>query len=205
MALNLRDDTVATPPKLTLTSFPSHKPLPATPGALTPPLHPMVSVPFEWEEAPGRPRLKNTSSPNNKPRSFRCLELPPRIARVSSTSPTTVLNGPKLGRTLSHRFYLEDISPKSFVDDCGLGLNYGLDQSKSDGPWNWAEKKPNRSVRSDVEIDVRMKRFKRAKGSLYKFSCKGSRLIDRIYQGLKRMMVLRGCKECKLRNEAREN
>ncbi|KAK9665232.1 hypothetical protein RND81_14G099300 [Saponaria officinalis] len=187
MGINLRDDLVATPPKLTLTSFPSHKPLPATPGALTPPLHPMVSVPFEWEEAPGRPRPGITSGLNNsKPKSFRCLELPPRIAHVTNSSPTTVLDGPKLGRTLSHRFYLEDIGPKSMIDDFGLGLNYGLDQRKSDyGPCNWALEKPNveyfnnksRSVRSDVEIDVRMKRFRRTKGSLYKLSCKSSRFI----------------------------
>ncbi|KAH9621524.1 hypothetical protein KSS87_019337 [Heliosperma pusillum] len=118
---SLRDELIATPPKLTLSSFPSHKLLPPTPGALTPPLHPMVSIPFQWEEVPGRPRRNTLLSPY-KPKSFRCLELPPRLlgeTRVAQmpSSPTTVLDGPKVGRTLSHRTTSIKASGKCYYED----------------------------------------------------------------------------------------
>ncbi|KAL7002347.1 hypothetical protein U1Q18_003500 [Sarracenia purpurea var. burkii] len=74
-------------------------------GMLTPPLHACASVPFRWEEEPGKPRPCTTliaaafSDPlfNREPKS---LDLPPRLQLTESkmtktnSSPTTVLDGP---------------------------------------------------------------------------------------------------------------
>ncbi|CAJ1950437.1 unnamed protein product [Sphenostylis stenocarpa] len=70
-------------------------------GMKTPPLFTSASVPFGWEEEPGKPRpctaLVSFSNPTPK-----CLELPPRLLADSQlnsnnnklSSPTTVLEGP---------------------------------------------------------------------------------------------------------------
>ncbi|KAA8533590.1 hypothetical protein F0562_030976 [Nyssa sinensis] len=93
-------------PKLSLYSLPSKPPEP--PGMLTPPLNTLASVPFQWEEVPGKPRACTTmitDSPKSKTAARRCLDLPPRLlteAKVTSMpSPTTVLDGPYVGRSLS--------------------------------------------------------------------------------------------------------
>ncbi|XP_028790750.1 uncharacterized protein At4g00950 isoform X2 [Neltuma alba] len=88
-----------TPPKLSLLISRPDKP----PEMPTPPLHAAASVPFQWEEAPGKPRHRPAES---KPKIARTLNLPPRLlsseAKVSSApSPTTVLDGPFMGRTMS--------------------------------------------------------------------------------------------------------
>lgn len=206
MGLKLRDELTTTPPKLALSSLPSHKPLaPGSPWALTPPLHPMVSIPFEWEEAPGRPRPNNISSPC-KPKSVKCLELPPRLlveAKVAHmpASPTTVLDGPRSARSLSHRFCFEGPSPKTSP---GLGLVANEnDMGRSIGPWkrwasgngakwnlelskenfdlsSWEYNINNGSIRYDTDTDVEVKitRFsRRSRGSLYKLSQTSSRVL----------------------------
>ncbi|KAF2315199.1 hypothetical protein GH714_038405 [Hevea brasiliensis] len=70
-------------------------------GTLTPPLYASASVPFRWEEEPGKPRICTALS-NPIDSSPKCLELPPRLlldANVSKlASPTTVLEGPYLGK-----------------------------------------------------------------------------------------------------------
>lgn len=58
-----------TTPKLSLSSFP-WKP-PETPGMVTPPLYAAGSIPFQWEEAPGKPRPSCTG--DSKPPSARYL------------------------------------------------------------------------------------------------------------------------------------
>ncbi|XP_027339459.1 uncharacterized protein At4g00950-like [Abrus precatorius] len=85
------------PTKLSLLNSPPTMP----PG--TPPPQTTVSVPFKWEEAPGKPRHCHTQS-----EPARTLELPPRLlllhAKVSNMdgpSPTTVLDGPYVGRAMS--------------------------------------------------------------------------------------------------------
>ncbi|KAF3432804.1 hypothetical protein FNV43_RR23906 [Rhamnella rubrinervis] len=91
------DPTVKEPSttlKLSLFSLPSQPPEPS--GTLTPPLRTSASIPFQWEEAPGKPRHCNTAS---EPKSARALELPPRLLSetakvVNLPSPTTVLDGP---------------------------------------------------------------------------------------------------------------
>ncbi|KAE8698023.1 auxin response factor 9-like [Hibiscus syriacus] len=94
-------------PKLPLLSV-SHAQLqsPERSGTLTPPFYvSAASVPFRWEEEPGKPKpcttLATFSSTPNEP-AQKCLELPPRLlldAKVTKlSSPTTVLEGPYMGR-----------------------------------------------------------------------------------------------------------
>ncbi|RDX74197.1 hypothetical protein CR513_46082, partial [Mucuna pruriens] len=78
------------------------------PESPPPPPQTTISVPFEWEEAPGKPRHCHTQSePEN---CARTLELPPRllflletnkVSDVDGPSPTTVLDGPYVGRAMS--------------------------------------------------------------------------------------------------------
>ncbi|KAH7854078.1 hypothetical protein Vadar_009833 [Vaccinium darrowii] len=99
-------------PTLDLSLLPQPSQPSDPPGLLTPPLQPMASVPFLWEEAPGKPRPfpRATTSPTSKPKAVRCLDLPPRLlmnteGKMTNTpSPTTVLDGPYSGgsRALSH-------------------------------------------------------------------------------------------------------
>lgn len=89
-------------PTLPLFSIPPIQ-SPEPSGTLTPPLHSTASVPFRWEEEPGRPRAYPTIS---KPTIS--LDLPPRLlltdAKVAKLpSPTTVLEGPDTFRSFSFR------------------------------------------------------------------------------------------------------
>ncbi|KAL6123113.1 hypothetical protein ACLB2K_075636 [Fragaria x ananassa] len=112
--------------KLALFSLPSQPPEP--PGMLTPPLLTSVSVPFRWEEAPGKPRHSGEGA-EPKAKCARSLELPPRMlvgsseAKVTNmSSPTTVLDGPEVGRTLSFSYALRSPS-KEFKSGGGDGGN----------------------------------------------------------------------------------
>ncbi|RDX80844.1 hypothetical protein CR513_38547, partial [Mucuna pruriens] len=90
-----------TPPKLSLLTI-SRASMP--PELPTPPPRTAVSVPFEWEEAPGKPRPCHTrSDPKGCADVARTLELPPRLVllEAKSSSPTTVLDGPYVGRAMS--------------------------------------------------------------------------------------------------------
>ncbi|XP_021729188.1 uncharacterized protein LOC110696211 [Chenopodium quinoa] len=157
MGPKLGDQLASTPPKLSLTNLPSLKGIaPESPWTLTPPLHPMASIPFKWEEAPGKPRFTNSSSPCKKPKSVRCLELPPRMlvegleAKVAHmpSSPTAVLDGPSLGRSLSQRFCFEgpilNASPVLGLNVkensvMGQGKSKKKDVKRQIGPWKrWA-------------------------------------------------------------------
>ncbi|KAM5557589.1 uncharacterized protein ABKV19_024792 [Rosa sericea] len=112
--------------KLALFSLPSQPPEP--PGILTPPLLTSVSVPFQWEEAPGKPRHFGGGGTETKAKCARSLELPPRLlvseAKVTNMpSPTTVLDGPEVGRTLSFSYALR--SPSKEVKSGGGGGGFG--------------------------------------------------------------------------------
>ncbi|XP_059667256.1 uncharacterized protein At4g00950-like [Cornus florida] len=95
-------------PKLSFNSLPSKQF--ESPGMPTPPFHALASVPFSWEDEPGKPRPSTTTATATAaapPKSKRSLELPPRLltdqVKVTNTSsPTTVLEGPYPGRSLSH-------------------------------------------------------------------------------------------------------
>lgn len=74
-------------------------------GMLTPPLHTSASVPFHWEQEPGKPRPCNalvtfsSNSINPTTTDNICLELPPRLLLPSPNS--TLFQGP---RVASNRF-----------------------------------------------------------------------------------------------------
>ncbi|XP_076943034.1 uncharacterized protein LOC143613120 [Bidens hawaiensis] len=85
-------------PKLPLFSIPHH--VVTQPSSMpTPPRQTLASVPFQWEEQPGKPHPCTDiviSSNHTK-----CLELPPRLAAITKiSSPTTVLDGPGGGRSV---------------------------------------------------------------------------------------------------------
>ncbi|CAA7050202.1 unnamed protein product [Microthlaspi erraticum] len=86
-------------PKLPLFSIPLNR-ASQTPGLATPPVNIAGTVPFLWEEAPGKPRVSDENKPPasklNAGGVVRCLELPPRLffPGANEPSPTTVLDGP---------------------------------------------------------------------------------------------------------------
>ncbi|KAL5062435.1 hypothetical protein RYX36_024172 [Vicia faba] len=65
-------------------------------GTKTPPFHITVSVPFGWEEEPGKPKPCTDLVTFSNPTTFKCLELPPRLLLVDTKvpSPTIVFDGP---------------------------------------------------------------------------------------------------------------
>ena len=83
-------------PKLPL--FMSPPPMHYSPersGTKTPPLHITASIPFGWEEEPGKPRPCTDLVTFSNPTLVKCLELPPRLfIDTKAPSPTTVLDGP---------------------------------------------------------------------------------------------------------------
>ncbi|KAJ0246284.1 Uncharacterized protein HA466_0178320 [Hirschfeldia incana] len=108
MGFTKDQDRFCSTPKLPLFSYPLNRPY-ETPGLATPPVNIAGSVPFLWEEAPGKPRSSVRKPPRRRNQTgenrgaARCLDLPPRLllpgeACKSSTayepSPTTVLDGP---------------------------------------------------------------------------------------------------------------
>ncbi|XP_057495237.1 uncharacterized protein At4g00950-like [Actinidia eriantha] len=103
-------------PKLPLLNIPPNL-LPDHSDMPTPPLHTSASVPFRWEEQPGKPRpstalIPTTLShqdPNTTGPTTKCLDLPPRLQSLEypkmtkMPSPTTVLDGPSAGLLLAFR------------------------------------------------------------------------------------------------------
>ncbi|KAI5422044.1 uncharacterized protein LOC127076090 isoform X2 [Lathyrus oleraceus] len=64
-------------------------------GTKTPPFHITVSVPFGWEEEPGKPKPCTDLVTFSNPTTFKCLELPPRLlVDTKVPSLTTVFDGP---------------------------------------------------------------------------------------------------------------
>nr|XP_009763115.1 PREDICTED: uncharacterized protein LOC104215066 [Nicotiana sylvestris] len=87
-------------PKLSLSKLPN-KPRNNNIPLSTPPIHPSVSIPFQWEEAPRKP----IRSICDQSKVARCLDLPPRLLnedKITNTpSSTTVPDGPYIGRSFS--------------------------------------------------------------------------------------------------------
>ncbi|GFP93664.1 uncharacterized protein at4g00950 [Phtheirospermum japonicum] len=97
-------------PKLTLSKPPYCKPTRHPPPMQTPPLHQSASIPFRWEEAPGKPIATTGVEADMKKAAGKCSDyLPPRLVTLHGDdskitkmpSPTTVLDGPYVGRSLS--------------------------------------------------------------------------------------------------------
>lgn len=136
MESEAEDEPYSTIPQLPLLPLPSsssssssssslHSPDP--PGMRTPPLYTLASVPFRWEEEPGKPRPCTALIPfptNTEPKS---LELPPcrhsllldlskNTVYKTTPSPTTVLEGPYNNKftSASFRFFKEECRQGSF-------------------------------------------------------------------------------------------
>uniref|UniRef100_A0A1J3K1Z2 Uncharacterized protein n=1 Tax=Noccaea caerulescens TaxID=107243 RepID=A0A1J3K1Z2_NOCCA len=101
-------DRFCSTPKLPLFSYPMNRAY-ETPGLATPPVNIAGSVPFLWEEAPGKPRNfvrkppRSNQTGEKRGAVVRCLDLPPRLllpgescksSTANEPSPTTVLDGP---------------------------------------------------------------------------------------------------------------
>lgn len=79
-----------------------------SPEISLPPPQTTISIPFKWEESPGKPRHCHTKSEleNNTVNVRTTLDLPPRllfsVPNIDAPSPTTVLDGPYImGRAMS--------------------------------------------------------------------------------------------------------
>ncbi|CAL0318041.1 unnamed protein product [Lupinus luteus] len=147
-------------PRLSLFKFhPSSMHSPERSGMQTPPSRTSVSVPFGWEEEPGKPKpCTELVCFSNKPTTPKCLELPPRLlindAIANHTkqllpSPTTVLEGLFVDDDWNGSFAAERPQLGTMV------LTNGVVGSKEKG-WfgSWREKvfKVNREVSKGIDI-----------------------------------------------------
>ncbi|KAK4766559.1 hypothetical protein SAY87_008201 [Trapa incisa] len=185
----------AATPKLKLSLFSLPKKPPEVSGMLTPPLQTPASVPFQWEEAPGRPRPFCTRS-FPKPSTARCLELPPRLLKeakiTSMPSPTTVLDGPYVGRSWSHR---RGGSFRTHDDGSNKVLFFGSNRwaplmekgVKDDDPFSILEEGGSASA---GQPNVKITRVKR-RGSLLNLSYSKSHLWARIYKSIRQVVPWR--------------
>ncbi|KAL1314997.1 hypothetical protein HN51_041792 [Arachis hypogaea] len=182
-----------TPPKLSLVAT-SRTTMP--PDAPTPPPRTVpVSVPFQWEEAPGKPRPCHARSESNNKGSdvARALELPPRLSttntntKVSKTmsmpSPTTVLDGPYVMRATSFTTPFRNQKESwnaNFVSSrwSGNNKNNGVESEGTFDFSSWTE---------DENGTVKITRIRR-KGS---FSQAKSQLWSSIYQSVKQVVPWR--------------
>ncbi|XP_057798792.1 uncharacterized protein LOC131014729 [Salvia miltiorrhiza] len=80
MSLGVDDSST---PKLSLSRLPCKPKHPIQ--MLTPPLHPSLSIPFQWEEAPGKPRFPADDD------AARCLDLPPRLNAQFTIMPSPAM------------------------------------------------------------------------------------------------------------------
>ncbi|XP_028779854.1 uncharacterized protein At4g00950-like [Neltuma alba] len=147
-------------PKLPLLLSVPSMPSPEHSGAATPPLHTSASVPFRWEEEPGKPRPCTALVPfNNNPTSDlppKSLDLPPRLlfeAKLTKLlSPTSVLEGSSASSE-SFRSPPSFRVGGSFSDEKGrlgaLVLNRGGLREKGGG-WFGSWRKKGLRVRREV-------------------------------------------------------
>ncbi|CAN4089549.1 unnamed protein product [Withania somnifera] len=193
-------------PKLSLSKLPkkprnyyyNNNPLLATAYATTPPLHPSGSIPFQWEEAPGKPK-----SPISKSKTVRCLDLPPRLTlllseegKITNTpSPRTVLDGPYVGRSFS---CVNEVEKEEIIEK---NINKDRMMMRS---WRWENLKENNKgvvvkgnfdfsgplSSSAYDFDTNQRKFLR-KGSFFSFSRNNSNLLGGIYESFKQAVPWR--------------
>ncbi|XP_010433305.1 PREDICTED: uncharacterized protein At4g00950-like [Camelina sativa] len=169
-------------PKLPLFSIPLNRAC-ETPGLATPPVNIAGSVPFLWEEAPGKPRVSDENKPPASKQNpgegggvVRCLELPPRLffPAENEPSPTTVLHGPYVipRRSLS-------VIRRSEKDSEGRSEFSRSTNGRccDDGGGGGG-------------TTVKISRVKR-KGSLLNLSQSKSQFLARVYQGFKQVIPWR--------------
>ncbi|GMH19754.1 hypothetical protein Nepgr_021595 [Nepenthes gracilis] len=199
MVAAVMEEEPITAAKLSLSLLPRHRPSSEPPGMVTPPLQAMASVPFQWEEAPGRPRFLNSGSSPFKPKSARCLDLPPRLlggGQVADTpTPVAVSAGP--------------YTAAPALPYGGAGRSYGRREHKDKGAFgscSWRRSvvgsgnKENTEVcegkldfsdpAHDSFVSVNIKRFRR-KSSLLSLSRTSSHLLERLYESFRQMIPRR--------------
>ncbi|OMP00942.1 hypothetical protein CCACVL1_03238 [Corchorus capsularis] len=205
-------------PKLSLYSFPSKAKESPAPGVTTSPIHSSVSIPFQWEEAPGKPRLPCPAG-SDISSTPRCLELPPRLlaeAKVANMpSPTTVLDGPDhASRSVSYTFSFRKGGSFRSPDN---NNNNNNNRKVLFGSSRWGSfRKPGRVVQGsfdlssipivdgadsnggggggsnggDTDTQVKITRFRR-KGSLLSHSQARSHVFASIYESFKQVVPWR--------------
>ncbi|KAE9593578.1 hypothetical protein Lal_00036621 [Lupinus albus] len=168
-------------PKLPLFSIPAMK-SPERSGMITPPFHASVSVPFHWEQEPGKPIPCNAliTFSNNIPKS---LELPPRLLLPS---PTTVLDS-----NSTNTFH----SPPSFRIINQEGVLKGEEGVKHKGWWFGCSRKRALKMKRDISVDkdnsnmkVNMPEMKHS-GSFFTMSHDKPHLWATICEGLKQVVA----------------
>ncbi|KZV17202.1 hypothetical protein F511_04003 [Dorcoceras hygrometricum] len=137
---------------------------------LTPPLHQSLSIPFQWEVAPGKARPTDaastcTSMPS-KVAAARRLDLPPRLILNDDSknisimsSPKMVLDGPYVGRSLSLAC---TFSFRKGVEDGGrLKKGKGGARNFGSGRWGSFKEEGKLSLSDAFKNEKNLKRFKR--------------------------------------------
>ncbi|KAK1366447.1 putative RWP-RK domain-containing protein [Heracleum sosnowskyi] len=195
----MKDD--CSTPKLSLYHFPSKKREPL--GMLTPPMPSFASIPFKWEEAPGKPRTTaaaagtGTSCALPKSKAVRCLVPPPRLMNVGTSkvtnmpSPTTVLDEPfSIGRSFSSSGGRSFWSPEGDSKE-----RFGLSSSCRRGHCNKQSRVSGvegsmdfSSVVENSEDKVRSttrRRMKRRSNSFLIVSSTSSKVLSSLYESFK--------------------
>ncbi|VVB11319.1 unnamed protein product [Arabis nemorensis] len=161
-----------TTPKLPLFSTPLNR-ASETPGLETPPVNIAGSVPFVWEEAPGKPRVFVENKPPMSKQNagggvVRCLELPPRliVPVANEPSPTTVLDGPYV------------------IPRRSLSVIWRSEKD-SEGRFDFSRSTNGRCC--DGGTTVKISRVRR-KGSLLNLSHSKSQFLAKVYKGFKQVI-----------------
>ncbi|XAR71619.1 hypothetical protein NMG60_11017982 [Bertholletia excelsa] len=173
-------------PKLSLFSLPSQPPEP--PGMLTPPLQMPAAIPFQWEEAPGKPRPFSAGDPP-RPKAARSLGLPPKlvneekIAIADVASPTTVLDGPYcVSHTLS--FSIGTASFRSSEEE--VAKKQSRKERWDFGSWRWGSSKSSNAGEFEFSAsDVSSVNITRIKKRSSFFGSSKSQFWASVYENVK--------------------
>ncbi|XP_055817102.1 uncharacterized protein At4g00950-like [Solanum dulcamara] len=170
-------------------------------GMLTP-LHTLASIPFSWEEEPGKPRPCTDLIP--LPNSI-CLEPPPRLYMEStkSSSPTTVFDGPYITskpKFSSFRFLRDRRRQGSFdstaSSETGQLSSFVVGNKKVESKSWWrgtsgVKDKSGADSRDSVslsdECTMKMATLKRS-GSFSRLSQTKTHIWATIYEGFKQVL-----------------
>ncbi|XP_041009808.1 uncharacterized protein At4g00950 [Juglans microcarpa x Juglans regia] len=204
-------------PKLSFLSLSSKLAESSPAGMLTPPPRTVTaSIPFQWEEAPGKPK---PCAADSKPKiSARTLELPPRllISEIKSAnmpSPTTVLDWPYVlgGRPVSHshRFSMirsstvEDLHCRRSVPakEKGGGVHFGsmrwgsfgkINKEALNGSFRFSSSVVNahHGGGDDSTTKVKITRVRRRR-SVMSLADTSSNLLASIYESVKQVVPWR--------------
>lgn len=179
-------------------------------GMLTP-LHTLASIPFSWEEEPGKPRPCTDLIPLPNSINFNepklCLEPPPRLYNyymesTKSTSPTTVFDGPYITskpKFSSFRFLRDRRRQGSFdstaSSETGQVSAFVVGKKKVESKSWWRRRNTNVKGKSggtdcgslSDECTMKMATLKRS-GSFSGLSQTKTHIWETIYEGFKQVI-----------------